>query len=232
MKPGALVIGASGDIGKAICHRLENDGWEVMKTTRSSSQEQAANSIPLDLLNPDSVESAFEQWKEATGDPCCIIQAGGTPSSGMIATLPEQEARAALDLHAMSALIVARAAARVFIPQHRGHLLLISSLAALRPNPGQAAYAAAKGAVESLVRALAREWGGKNIRVNAIAPGYIESRAIRDMNPPLLKDKLAQLPVSRPGTAEEVAALASFLSSPQASYITGQILRIDGGASI
>jgi 3-oxoacyl-[acyl-carrier protein] reductase len=144
----------------------------------------------------------------------------------------EKEAFEILQLHAASALAVARAAARILIPKHRGHLLFFSSLAAIRPNPGQAAYAAGKGAIESLVRALAREWGSKNIRVNAIAPGYIDSKAVQEMNDSLREAKLNHLPAGRLGYPEEVAALASFLSSPRAAYITGQVLRIDGGASI
>lgn len=233
LNPSVLITGVSGDVGSAIAEQFLSEGWEVWGSYGTSPPANpAVRTLSMDIRQAESVVSALNEWSHSSRDPACLIHAAGSPSSALLPTLTEERWKDELDIHLQGAVRVAQAASRIFIPRKAGHLLFIGSLAALRPHPGQSIYAAAKGGVESLTRALAREWAPKKIRVNTIAPGFLQSATVSKLPDSMKTRILKQIPLQRWGEPSEVADLASFLSSKHAAYITGQVFRIDGGASL
>jgi 3-oxoacyl-[acyl-carrier protein] reductase len=165
------------------------------------------------------------------GTPHALIHCAGATTSGLFARSQPETWEALLDANLRSALHAARAVIPGMMRQGGGSILFVGSLAALRPRPGQAVYAAAKGALESLTRALARELAPKAIRVNTLAPGFLDTPMVRALPPATQAALLDTIPLGRLGTVDEIARACLFWASPQSAYTTGQVIRIDGGAS-
>lgn len=226
------ISGASGTLGRALLAAAQESGLAAAALYRSGpAPAPCAWSAAGDLSSPTSAASLAERMEREWGTPHALIHAVGAGHDRLFARLDPAAQETLLDANLRSALHLIRATAPLFLRQGFGSILLISSLAALRPRPGQAVYAAAKGALESLTRALAREFAPKNIRVNAAAPGFLDSPMVRRLDSATQAAILEAIPLRRLGTVDETARACLFWASPAAAYITGQVLRIDGGAS-
>ena len=235
-----LVTGGAKGVGAAIVRALAAAGHDVDFTFRSSAdqakalaQEIAAShpgrsivALPLDLSDKDALEAFCEAREGETYFG--LVHNAGQPYDSLAAMMAQDKAEAAMQVNFWAFTRLAKSLMRAMIRARAGRIVAIGSVAALRGNPGNAAYAASKGALISYAKTLAVETGKRGVTVNVIAPGFVDT----DMMAPYAayRDKMqGQIPAGRFAKPEEVAGLAAFLMSEPAAYISGTVLPIDGG---
>lgn len=237
----ALVTGASRGIGKAIALRLASAGWPVVINFLSNKEaaQQVADEIvdkggvaellPFDTSDPQAIEAALDAWEQAHPDDWfgCLVNNAGIRRDNVMFMMSDDDWHRVLDTSLNGLFYITRRLLKHMMPRKRGgRIINMASLSGVKGLPGQTNYSAAKAAVIGATKALAQEVAPRNITVNAIAPGFIET----DMTKDLPQDELKKMiPCARFGKAEEVAALAAFLASDEAGYITGEVININGG---
>ena len=236
----ALVTGASRGIGKAIANRLAQDGLAVIGTATSSEGARRIDThlaevssdnqgAVLDLADADSIDSLGQMLKEQDKTPAVLVANAGITDDDLLLRMKTEQWRRVLDVNLTGTFLLCRLILRAMMRQKWGRVLLLGSVVGHTGNVGQANYAASKAAIAALGRSLAQEFASRAITVNTLAPGFIQT----DMTSALDERKrtyiLNQIPLHRYGTAQEVAAAASFLVSEEAGYITGHVLHINGG---
>lgn len=233
----ALVTGASRGIGRAIAARLATDGFDVAVTYSSDADGAAetvkaveaagarALSIAADVRDVAAVDSAFEQIAEQLGPVSVLVNNAGVRRDGLAVRLSDEQWTETIDANLTGAFNCSRAALRQMMRERWGRVVMVSSVTGLHGNPGQAAYGASKAGLIGLARTLAKEYARKQITVNCVAPGPVETA----MTEGLVEKIVADVPCGRAGTPEEVAAAVSFLVSEEAGYVTGVVLPVDGG---
>jgi 3-oxoacyl-[acyl-carrier protein] reductase len=234
----ALITGASRGIGKAITERFIAEGAEVWGigtrepedlAGRVSQAEGKFHWITADLGNLALVESVIDgAVKEADGFDILVNNAGITRDN-LSFRMTLEDFQKVLDVNLTAGFVTARTVGRNMIGRRRGVIINMSSVVGIHGNGGQANYAASKAGLIGLTKSLARETAGRGIRVNAIAPGFITSDMTRAMGEDAKAKMMTVIPLKRTGTPEDVAEAALFLASDGASYITGQVLSVDGG---
>lgn len=236
----ALVTGGSRGIGRAIAIRLASDGFAVIinYVSNSAAAEDTARAIReaggtaellrFDVSKPEDIEAALEGWETAHPDDTItvLVNNAGIRRDNVLIFMQNEEWHSVVDTSLNGFFYTTRRLLKGMLSKRSGRIINISSLSGLKGLPGQANYSAAKAALIGATKALAQEVAPRKVTVNAICPGFIES----DMTAGLDVNELKKLvPMRRFGTADEVAALASFLASDQAAYITGQAISINGG---
>lgn len=239
----ALITGASRGIGLAVAQALAQCGASLAITGRKADtltaaagqlQSTGANVRPFVCHqgDPDAVSHLFNQLDQASFVPdIVVINAATNPVLGPIVDLDLDAWRKILDVNLTGAFLTAQAAARRMVTHRRGSILFVASIAGIDPLPGLGAYSVSKSGILGLMRALAKELGPSGIRVNAVAPGLIETR----FSAALFQDQAAyeriigQTPLGRHGQPDDIAGAVVFLASDAAAYITGQVLIVDGG---
>ncbi len=237
----ALITGASGDIGAAIARRLHARGAHVaLHGTRLDALERLAGDLgdnrvavtPANLADATAVESLAKQAEATLGRIDILVNNAGITRDGLAMRMRDEDWHSVLDVNLTAGFRLARAALRGMMKRRWGRIIGITSIVGVTGNPGQANYAAAKAGMIGLSKALAAEVASRGITVNCIAPGFITS-AMTDGLPDAQKEKLlAAIPVGRMGEAQEIAAAAVFLAAPEAAYITGQTLHVNGGMAM
>jgi len=239
----ALVTGASRGIGRAIAERLANEGYKVIGTATSESGAaqigealQGINTesagIVLNISDAEQTDTALKQLLADHGTPAVVVNNAGITRDNLFLRMSEDEWGAVLNTNLSGVFRVCKAMVKPMIKQKAGTIINISSIIGTTGNAGQANYAAAKAGLEGFSRSLAQEIASRNITVNCVAPGFIQTD-MTEILPETQKEAiLATIPVKRLGQAEEIAGTVAFLASSDAKYITGQTIHVNGGMNM
>ncbi|MDF2803019.1 MAG: 3-oxoacyl-(acyl-carrier-protein) reductase [Anaerocolumna sp.] len=240
----ALVTGGSRGIGRAISISLASNGALVV-VNYCGSKEKAdevvkeitvnggrAVAYQADITDANAVKSMFDYIMNEFKSLDILINNAGITKDNLILKMTEEEFDQVINTNLRGVFSCLKQASRIMLKQKRGSILNLSSVSGIHGNPGQVNYSAAKAGVVGMTKTLAKELGSRGITVNAIAPGYIKTD-MTDVLKAELKDKIAEaVPLKRLGNPEDIAEMATFLVSPKASYITGQVIEIDGGLGL
>lgn len=245
MTPRVVVVtGGSRGIGRSICLAFADENTHIFLNYSASVESAAetvrmieekggkATAIKADVSSDDEVEAFFGQALEVCGRIDVLVNNAGVTKDGLIARMKTSDWDSVIDTNLKGAFLCVRAVVRPMMKQRAGRIINITSIAGVAGNPGQANYAASKGGLIAFTKSAARELASRNITVNAVAPGYIETDMTAGLNDQVKSAMLAQIPLGRGGKPEDVAAAVHFLASGSASYITGQVIHVNGGMYI
>jgi 3-oxoacyl-[acyl-carrier protein] reductase len=228
----ALVTGGSRGIGRAIALELGRAGASVVVGYRSGSEEAEAvaaesggRAVQADVGDPDEARRLVEE----AGELDILVNNAGVTRDGLIARMSDEDWRTVLDTNLGGVFHTCRAAVRGMMRRRRGAIVNVTSVVGLHGNPGQTNYAASKAGIVGFTKALARELGSRGVRVNAVAPGYIATALTDVLSEEARQTILTNTPLGRLGEPGDIAGAVRFLCSDEASFITGEVLLVDGG---
>jgi 3-oxoacyl-[acyl-carrier protein] reductase len=227
----ALVTGASRGIGQAIAEQLAKDGAKVIGTSTSA---EGARKIPglgkvLDVRKAAECDRLIEEIQKEHGDIAILVNNAGITRDNLALRMKDAEFDEVIDTNLRAVFRLSRAVMRGMMKARWGRIINITSVVGASGNAGQANYAAAKAAVVGMTKSLARELGSRNITVNCVAPGFIDTDMTRALSEEQRMALLGQIPLGRLGTPQDVASAVTYLASPVAGYVTGAVLHVNGG---
>jgi 3-oxoacyl-[acyl-carrier protein] reductase len=236
----ALVTGASRGLGKAIALALAAEGASIAAVARSEDALKetleairasggVAEPFPLDVSDEAAVESAIEKITTRFAHVDILVNNAGVTRDGLLMRMKSEDWDTVLDTNLKGAFLLTKPIGRLMVKQRAGRIINISSVIGLMGNAGQANYAASKAGLIGFTKSVAREFASRGITCNVICPGFIETDMTKSLGEDLRKKLLEKIPLARLGQPEDVAGVVAFLCSPAASYMTGQILTVDGG---
>ena len=240
----AIVTGGSRGIGRAVCLELARRGCNIVLSfagntaaadqTVSDCQALGVQALAVqgNVADADAVKALFDAAMEKFGAIDILVNNAGITRDNLLMLLKEEDFDAVVDTNLKGAFLCMKAAVRPMMKQRRGRIISLSSVVGLRGNAGQVNYAASKAGVIGMTKSLAKELAGRNITVNAVAPGFIDTDMTAVLPEKAKEAILASIPMARLGAAEDVASAVAFLASDEAGYITGQVLAVDGGMSM
>ncbi len=231
----ALVTGGSRGIGLQIIQTLLAEGCEVWYLSRSKAAElesELVHHISCDMADRESVASALETVVSEAQEIDILVNNAGITRDGLIMRMKDEAWDDVIAVNLTSVFLTCRRIGRLMATQRKGAIVNISSVVGIMGNGGQTNYAASKAGIIGFSKSLARELSGRNVRVNVVAPGFIETSMTEVLSDKVKDTIKTQIPLGRIGNTEEVAQTVAFLSSDKASYITGQVLAVDGGMAM
>ena len=241
--PAAIITGASRGIGAAIAETLAEKGYDLVLVYRSGKEaaeavkarcEEIRSGIRVIITGADvSMEAdcqhVFDVTKEAFGRVDVLVNNAGQTKDGLTMRMSLDQFTSVIDINLTSAFMLSKLCLPLMSRQRKGRIINMSSIAGVYGNAGQSNYSASKAGMIGLTKSLAREMGSRNITVNAVAPGFIETDMTASLSEDLKKAAAARIPLGRIGQAKEVASVVAFLASDEASYVTGQVVEVSGG---
>jgi 3-oxoacyl-[acyl-carrier protein] reductase len=230
----ALVTGASRGIGKAIALELRSRGAKVFGTATTDTGAQALAGLDvagkaLNVTDPAQCEAVLKQIQDEAGDIAILVNNAGITRDNLAVRMKDAEFDDVIDTNLKAVFRLSRAVMRGMMKARWGRIINITSVVGASGNPGQANYAAAKAGVVGMTKSLAAELGSRNITVNCVAPGFIDTDMTRALSEEQRKALLEHVPLGRLGAPEDIAAAVAYLASPQAGYVTGAVLHVNGG---
>jgi 3-oxoacyl-[acyl-carrier protein] reductase len=240
MSQGAVIVtGASRGIGEAIARELAAAGMPLVLVARSAEKlESLAAELggpdkclacPGDIGNWDDAQRIATAAQAAFGSIDGLVNNAGVTRDGLLVRMTPEQWQAPLDVNLNGTFYFTRAVAPIMMRQRQGRIVNITSVIGLTGNAGQANYAASKAGIIALTKSVAKELGSRNVTCNAVAPGYIVTDMTADLPEKVRQDMLDRIPLKRFGETRDIAGVVRFLLSPEAAYITGQVLVVDGG---
>jgi len=237
----AFITGGSRGIGRAGAVALARQGAKTILgyVSNEEAARQAADAIidaggradilKVDVADSEACEAAAQQITKQEGRIDILVASAGVAVDGLLLRLKADDFDRMMAVNVRGALAAAKGCIKTMMRQKHGRIIFLSSVVGEMGNPGQTAYAASKAALMGAAKSIAREYATRNITVNAIAPGFIDTDMTAQLNEEQRAHMLKSVPMGRTGTAEEVAAVIAFLASDEAAYVTGQTLRVNGG---
>lgn len=239
--PIAVVTGGTRGIGLAIAQRLASDGFDLLLTYRGDSEAAAGAEkelastgrtvkvVAADISTSEGATLTIDTAVKEMGGIDVLVNNAGITRDNLVMRMSEDDWDAVLATNLKGAFLTSKAAIRPMLRQRSGRIINLTSVVGLVGNAGQANYAAAKAGLVGLTKSLAKEVGSRGITVNAVAPGFIQTRLTDVLSDDMKKSLLDNTPLGRFGSPEDVASAVAFLASADASYITGNVLSVDGG---
>jgi 3-oxoacyl-[acyl-carrier protein] reductase len=237
----AVVTGGSRGIGKAIAERLAADGARVAVVARDAARAADAaaalageghKGYACDVADSGAVDALVKQIEQDLGPLDIVVNNAGVTADNLLVRIDDAAWQLVIDTNLKGAFNLTRAAARGMMRRRKGRIINITSVVGLTGNAGQANYAASKAGLIGLTKAVAKELASRNVLVNAIAPGFIETEMTAELSEAARTGLMGQIALGKLGKPEDVAGVVRFLSGPDAGYITGQVLVVDGGMVI
>jgi 3-oxoacyl-[acyl-carrier protein] reductase len=225
----ALVTGGNRGIGLAIATALKSSGMEVVVTYRSGPAPAGFHAVMMDVTSEASVDAAFTSIEEQWGTPGVIVANAGITKDTLVLRMSEDDFASVIDANLTGAFRVAKRATKGLLKLKGGRLIFIGSVVGSVGAAGQVNYSASTAGLVGMARSFARELGSRSITSNVIAPGFVETDMTAELDEKRRNDIATQVPLGRFCTADEIADVVSFIASPQASYITGAVIPVDGG---
>lgn len=233
----ALVTGASRGIGKAIAEKLADDGFFVVGTATSDTGAESISNylsengkgIKLDVTDADSIAEAIKMVNDEFGAPSVLVNNAGITRDNLLMRMKDDEWDDIINTNLTSVFRMSKAVLRGMMKAKTGRIINISSVVGFTGNAGQANYAAAKAGMVGFAKSMAKEVGSRNITVNTVAPGFIDTDMTKELSDDIKNALLTSIPLSRLGEAKEIAHTVAFLASAGAGYITGETLHVNGG---
>ena len=235
-----LVTGASRGIGEAILHELAARGAKVVGTATSEAGAAAISAklaekawlgegMKLDVTDPASVDAVLQAVEAKYGAPSILVNNAGITRDTLLMRMKDEDWDAIIQTNLTSVYRLSKAVLRGMMKARRGRIISIASVVGVMGNAGQTNYAAAKAGIIGFSKSLAREVGSRGVTVNVVAPGFIDTDMTRELSEEHKQAMLSQIPCARLGLVSEIAHAVGFLASPQAGYITGETLHVNGG---
>ncbi|WP_100065220.1 3-oxoacyl-[acyl-carrier-protein] reductase [Miniphocaeibacter massiliensis] len=240
----ALITGAGRGIGRTIAIELSKNRYDVAINYRSNEEEalevkaicekNGANAeiIKADVSKFEECEKLFKEVKEKFSKIDLLVNNAGITKDNLIIRMTPEDFQDVIDANLNSVFYCMKLASRLMMKQRSGKIISISSVVGLHGNPGQTNYSASKAGIIGMTKTLAKELASRNITVNAIAPGFIETSMTQKLSEDIVNTMLSNIPLGKFGKPEDIADTVVFLSSEKANYITGQVISVDGGMSI
>ena len=240
----ALVTGAGRGIGRAIALTLARYGADVVVNYNGSKEKaeetaklieemgRKALTIKANVADKEECKAMFDQIKKEFGTLDILVNNAGITRDGLAVRMKEEDFDAVIDTNLKGAFLCMQQAGLIMMKKRYGRIINISSISGVRGNAGQINYCAAKAGLVGMTKSMAKELASRNVLVNAIAPGYIDSDMTEVLSDEVKEAVLGEIPLKRTGKPEEIAELAAFLASDRASYITGQVILADGWMGI
>ena len=237
----ALITGAARGIGKAIALRFAEEGANIAFTDLAVNEETQADieakgvkakSYASDASNFAQTEEIVKQVKEDFGSIDILVNNAGITKDGLMLRMSEQQWDAVINVNLKSAFNFVHACVPIMLRQRGGSIINMASVVGVHGNAGQSNYAASKAGLIALAKSIAQEMGPKGIRANAIAPGFIDTAMTQALPEDVRKEWCQKIPLRRGGTVDDIANVATFLASDLSSYVSGQVIQVDGGMNM
>ncbi|CAB4779587.1 unannotated protein [freshwater metagenome] len=225
----ALVTGGNRGIGLAVAHALKASGHDVVVTYRSGDAPVGFKSVQMDVTSSISVDAGFDHIEATWGIPEVIIANAGITKDGLVMRMSDEDFQNVIDANLTGAFRVARRATKGLLKLKRGRLIFVGSVVGALGSAGQVNYASSKAGLVGMARSFARELGSRSITANVVAPGFVETDMTSTLDEKRRNEIASSVPLGRFSTAQEIADVVAFIASPQASYITGALIPVDGG---
>ncbi|MEU6345585.1 3-oxoacyl-[acyl-carrier-protein] reductase [Streptomyces sp. NPDC046977] len=229
MSRSVLVTGGNRGIGLAIARAFADAGDQVAITYRSGEPPAGFLAVRCDITDPEQVEQAYKEIEEKHGPVQVLVANAGVTRDQLLLRMSEEDFTSVIDTNLTGTFRMVKRASKAMLRARKGRVVLISSVVGLTGQAGQANYAASKAGLVGFARSLARELGSRNITVNVVAPGFVDTDMTRVLTDEQRKAIVGQVPAGRYAQPEEIAASVRFLASDEAAYITGAVIPVDGG---
>ncbi|MDO4466638.1 MAG: 3-oxoacyl-[acyl-carrier-protein] reductase [Bacillota bacterium] len=236
-----LVTGAGRGIGRSLAIEFAKAGYDVIVNYNGSEaaaletleevKKYSENSmvIKANVANAEEVEAMFKQIQDTYKKLDCLVNNSGITRDTLCLRMSEKEFMDVIDINLKGTFLCSKQASRMMMKKKQGSIINMASVVGISGNAGQCNYAASKAGIIGFTKSLAKEMGSRNIRVNAIAPGFIQTQMTDVLSEDVKKNLISQIPLNTLGTVEDIAYTALFLASEQSKYITGQVIQVDGG---